>query len=157
MKTEENGDQYQEHLLAQYRLYVEMADRVSQRREQTNRFYVTLLSAIVAVFIVPTRFGFSAEAWNLIVGILGGSVSLSWIVNILSYRILNSAKFKIIHDIEIQLPHAGFTKEWEILQPKNGPPRYLQLTKIEQAVPSLCLVLFIGIVVQALISMIGTQ
>ena len=32
MKPEDYGSQYQEHLLEEYKLYVEMADRVSHRR-----------------------------------------------------------------------------------------------------------------------------
>lgn len=52
MKPEEYGEKYQDHLLAQYKLFVEMADRVSQRRDQSNRFYVTFVSAIAGLLIV---------------------------------------------------------------------------------------------------------
>ena len=46
MKPDEYGEKYQDHLLEQYKLFIEMADRVSQRRDQSNRFYVTFVSAI---------------------------------------------------------------------------------------------------------------
>ena len=39
---EKYGDKFQDHLIEQYKLYVEMADRVSARRAQTNRFYISL-------------------------------------------------------------------------------------------------------------------
>ena len=52
MKRDEYGENYQDHLLEQYKLYVEMADRVSQRRDQSNRFYVTIISALVALLVV---------------------------------------------------------------------------------------------------------
>lgn len=45
-------EKHSDHLLEQYKLYVEMTDRVSQRREQSNRFYVTLVAAIVALLIL---------------------------------------------------------------------------------------------------------
>ena len=45
MKPEEYGDKYSDHLLEQYKLYVEMTDRVSQRRERSNQFFITLLQA----------------------------------------------------------------------------------------------------------------
>ena len=52
MSPEEYGDKYSDHLPEQYKLYVEMTDRVSQRRERSNQFFITLLSgpAILAVF-----------------------------------------------------------------------------------------------------------
>jgi hypothetical protein len=37
-------------LLDQYKLYVEMADRISARRGLTNTFFLTLNSAIFALF-----------------------------------------------------------------------------------------------------------
>ena len=40
-----------------YRLHVEMADRVSQRREGANRLFVTLLSAMIVLMAAVLRFG----------------------------------------------------------------------------------------------------
>ena len=48
------GDKYQEHFLEQYKLYVDMAEATSRRRDQVNRFYPTLFSAFAALlFVVP--------------------------------------------------------------------------------------------------------
>ena len=47
---------YQSAIMEQYRLYVEMADRVSQRRALANSFFLTLNTAIFAligVFLCP--------------------------------------------------------------------------------------------------------
>ena len=52
MKKEEYGEKFHEHLLEQYKLYVEMADRVGTRRAQTNRFYISLLSGLLAVLSI---------------------------------------------------------------------------------------------------------
>ena len=148
MKRDEYGDDYQAHLLEQYKLYVEMADRVSQRRDQSNRFYVTIVSALVALLVVMARLGAADSVWAaalLIAGLFGVALSLIWLQNIRSYRVLNRAKFAIINAIESQLPTAGYSDEWERLRPKGGPPRYFQLTRVEQLVPSLTLLLFLGI------------
>ena len=148
MKRDEYGDNYQAHLLEQYKLYVEMADRVSQRRDQSNRFYVTIVSALVALLVVMARLGAADSVWAaalLIAGLFGAALSLIWLQNIRSYRTLNSAKFDVINAIESQLPTAGYRDEWERLRPKGGPPRYFQLTRVEQLVPSLTLLLFLGI------------
>jgi hypothetical protein len=118
MKPEEYGEKYQDHLLEQYKLFVEMADRVSQRRDQSNRFYVTFVSAIAGLLMVLARFGTSVNGiWPvvfLISGLLGMALSFIWFLNIKSYRTLNSAKFEIINDLERQLPYPGYAKEWEL-------------------------------------------
>ena len=149
MKPEEYGEKYQDHLLEQYKLFVEMADRVSQRRDQSNRFYVTFVSAIAGLLMVLSRFGTSVNGiWPvvfLISGLLGMALSFIWFLNIESYRTLNTAKFEIINDLEQQLPYQGYSKEWELLRPAIGSPKYLQLTRIEQLVPAVIILLFLGI------------
>ena len=134
MDRDEYGDNYQPHLMEQYKLYVEMADRVSQRREQSNRFYAGLMSAIIALLVVMARFGVSGDNWMialLVAGIFGTILSIIWYVNLGSYRALNSAKFNVINGMEPQLPHAGYTDEWAQLRPPDGPAKYFQLTRIE--------------------------
>ena len=153
MKPEEYGEKYPDHFLEQYKLYVEMADRVSQRREQSNRFYVTLLAALAALLVVVARFVLAEEGTEvafltgvvLICSVFGAALSVIWWVNIRSYRELNSAKFTIINRMEQQLPAAGYSDEWEILRPKAAPPKYFQLTRIEQFVPVVVGALFLGL------------
>ena len=43
------GDKFKEHLLEEYKIYIEMADRVSSRRIQTNGFFITIFSGLLAV------------------------------------------------------------------------------------------------------------
>ena len=84
MNHDEYGDNYQAHLLEQYKLYVEMADRISQRRDQSNRFYAGLVSAIVALLVVMGRIGVSESIWVialLFAGLLGAALSVIWYIN----------------------------------------------------------------------------
>lgn len=157
MKPEDYGVNYQIHLLDQYKLYVEMADRVSQRRDQSNRFYAGLVSAIIALLVVMGRLGVSGSDWNialLVAGLLGASLSVVWFINLGSYRALNTAKYRVINAVESQLPHAGFTDEWDYLRPSEGPARYFQLTRIERYVPILVMALFLGITGYSVYSLI---
>jgi hypothetical protein len=39
-------------LLEQYKLYVEMHDRISARRNQMNSFFISLLSGLLAFFSI---------------------------------------------------------------------------------------------------------
>ena len=157
MEPENYGDNYQAHLMDQYKLYVEMADRISQRRDQSNRFYAGLVSAIIALLVVMGRLGVSGSSWSialLAAGLLGASLSVIWFINLGSYRVLNSAKFRVINGMESQLPYAGYTEEWAYLRPAEGPARYFQLTRIERYVPLLILALFVGIVAYSIYSLV---
>ncbi len=150
MRPEEYGEKFSDHFLEQYKLYVEMADRISQRREQSNRFYVALLTSLAALLVILARFGLDTEndaggflkAVILAIGALGSVLAIIWFVNIKSYRQLNTAKFQIINRMEKQLPFAGYSDEWELLRPKSGPSRYFQLTRVEQFVPLAVFALF---------------
>ena len=99
MKPEEYGEKYQDHLLEQYKLFVEMADRVSQRRDQSNRFYVTFVSAIAGLLMVLARFGTSVNGiWPvvfLISGLLG--MALSFIL-VLEHQVLQNVEYSEIRD-----------------------------------------------------------
>ncbi|RLI03069.1 hypothetical protein DRO38_03190 [Candidatus Bathyarchaeota archaeon] len=135
---EKYGDKFQDHLIEQYKLYVEMADRVSARRAQTNRFYISLLSVLLALLsIVVTREVFNGilSVIFVAVGILGIALCFLWYVNIRAYRQLNSGKFKVIHEMEQRLPFPAYEREWEILGKGKESKKYLKLTRIEQCVP----------------------
>ena len=43
------SEKYQAAILEQYKLYVEMADRISNRRGLTNTFFLTINTAIFTV------------------------------------------------------------------------------------------------------------
>ena len=157
MTPERYGEQYPDHLLEQYKLYVEMADRISQRRDQSNKFYATVYSALAAVLLLAVRFDLSDSASAIVflaVGIVGTALAFIWWINIQSYRAINSAKFDVIHEIETKLPFPGYKREWEILQTPDRKHKYRQLTGIEQYVPTVFLLLSLALVGYAAYSLI---
>ena len=157
MESSQYGPNHQEHLLEQYKLYVEMADRTSQRRDQSNRFYASLVSAIVVSLVVLGRLGASGTDLYvalLIAGLFGGSLSVVWFVNLHSYRVLNGAKYRVIHRMEDMLPWAGYKEEWDELRPPKGRAPYLQLTRVERYVPLLMFIFFIGVAIYSVCSLI---
>lgn len=117
------GEKLQDHLLEQYKLYVEMIDRTSARRNQMNSFYTSLLSGLLALITIVTNKDittfqntkFQAVAF-LAVALLGILLCMVWYLNIQSYKQLNSARFKVINELEQQLPFACYNKEWEFLK-----------------------------------------
>jgi hypothetical protein len=55
MNPSQYGEKFPEHLLEQYKMYVQMADNISARRADSNQFYVKVLSALQAVVTVVTN------------------------------------------------------------------------------------------------------
>jgi hypothetical protein len=126
------GDKFQEHLLEQYKVYLEMADRVSSRRLQTNGFFITIFSGLLAVitFIFNKDTQLSATLQNVLLwglSLLGIFLSILWRQAINSSKILNSGKFKVINAIENILPCPGYYQEWKIVKRKG----YQRATVIE--------------------------
>lgn len=132
------GDKYSDHVLEIYKLYLEMADRISARRQMANSFFLTINSAIVAlVGYVNLSAGYDGVAFLFyaLVAIAGMVLSYLWYRLVLSYKQLNSGKFNVIHVIESMLPLRPFDAEWTALGSGKNPKLYKPFTDIEMAVP----------------------
>lgn len=104
-----------------YKLAVEMADRVSQRRQVANNFYLSANTLLVGGTAVLGRIGLGS--WNVIVVALAGlAISALWIRSIGSYASLNDGKFTVITEMEADLPMQPFSREWDVLHPPGGKP-----------------------------------
>ena len=152
---EEYESAHREHLLEQYKLYVEMADRVSQRRGQANAFYVSLLLALLAwlTFLADRDFSSAAQDAVLVgTGVAGIFVCFIWYVHIRSYQQLNSGKFKVIHEMEQLLPFPCYDREWELLGVGQDKRKYLQVSVVEQFAPGFLGLLYFGLILFAVVS-----
>src|SRR5205085_3228106 len=130
----------QDLLIEQYKLYVEMADRISARRSETNKFYISLLTALLAALLLVVEKNIFTNFQGFVfaaVAILGIALCVVWVLNIRSYGQLNSGKFKVIHDMEKHLPYACFDREWDFLGRGTDKKTYFPLTLIERYVPYL--------------------
>ncbi len=148
-------DREQYQLLEIYKLHTELADRVSQRREGANRLFVSLHVGLVAFLAILMRFGFGEAPDRLvlgIVGILGVLLSISWFVVIRSYRQLNTEKFRVLHDLEKQLPYQFFTLEWDPQAKNRKSNRYWKLTYVEMTLPVIFILLFLALVAYSIFS-----
>jgi hypothetical protein len=149
------------HILEQYKIYVEMADRVSARRSQANAFYISIISGLIALFsLVPNKNVTSSPPLFLLflVAFLGLSLCFFWYINIQSYKQLNSLKFKVIHEIENHLPFSCYQREWEILKSleKEQPRSYIRLTSIEKNIPFLFSIPFFILLLYVFIVFLNT-
>ncbi|MEO1052677.1 MAG: hypothetical protein AAFX87_18735 [Bacteroidota bacterium] len=135
-----------ESLFNQYKLYVELADKVSERRSKTNQFYISIISGLLAImaFLIKESDNSILKnhlIWVLIaVCFLGLVLNVLWLFNIRSYRQLNSGKFKVIHEMEQALPFPCYEREWKFLSEGRDPKRYFQLTRVEKFLPMVLMV-----------------
>ena len=117
-----------------------MADRVSQRRATANAFFLTLNTGLLGFAAALAGFSSNeAQIWAVSWGsaIFGLGFSYVWWRILKSYRQLNSAKYKVVHDLESKLPAAPYDDEWEKIERGENPKLYLQLTVVEARVPGL--------------------
>lgn len=126
---EESG---QAAMLEQYKLYVEMADRISQRRMSANTFFISVNTLL---FAATSFLDDATTLWKLVIGVLGCILCFAWYFTLNSYRQLNSGKFKVIHEIEKLLPLNGYAYEWEVLGGGEKKSKYWPLSHVEKIVP----------------------
>ncbi len=140
----EYGTSYKTDVLELYKIYLEMTDRISSRRQTANSFFLTINTAIVGV-VSYVHLGSKSNSFYWFVGIAGVLLCFTWYRLIRSYKDMNSGKFKIIHEIEKLLPLAIYDAEWEALGRGKDAKIYLQFTKVELRVPIifLCIHLFV--------------
>jgi hypothetical protein len=136
-----SNEKLQAHLFEQYKLYVEMADRISARRQTANSYFLTVNTALLSFVGYITTKDTSDYLWLL--GIVGVSLCYLWYRLIRSYRDLNSTKFNVIHEIEKRLPLSPYDAEWEAMGRGKEPKLYKPFTHIETGVPWVFVVLHV--------------
>jgi len=138
------GDKYIEHLLEQYKIYIASAEKISDRRQKTNEFFLGLNTALVTLLgFALTKNDDSEMSLILILSSVAGmGICYLWFRIIRSYDGLNGGKFKVIHMIEKRLPLALYDTEWELLGRGNNRKIYWPFTKIEKNVPKLFIAIY---------------
>ena len=130
---------YQTAILEQYKLYVEMADRISSRRGLTNTFFLTLNTLVFTIIGVFWQKRPEISPWllGLPLAIALGECA-GWFLIVRSYRQLNAAKFQVVGALEARLPASPYSNaEWKALGEGRDWRTYLPLTHLEQWIPSL--------------------
>ena len=150
-----------------YKLFVETAERNVERRLRSNQFYFSIVAALFVAYswLAQGRFPFATPAagaadtetgtqsliemaalsvplWVLPLFLL--VVSLSWLLVLLSFRALSAAKYKVVHEMEKELPFQPFDREWAHYK----QIRKVETTQLELLVPLLfCVAAIAGLAV----------
>ena len=138
----ENTTEDKELLLNQWQTCVDMANSVSQRRDNMNNIFITLNLAIMAAASITW------DIKSLFILIAGIAICILWILNIRNYKLLNTAKFNVINSIEEKLPSAPFKDEWQFL--KNSK-KYMDSTTLERILPITFIILYIAAVIAIIV------
>jgi hypothetical protein len=144
----DDKDKCKDHVLEQYKIYVEMADRISARRSSANTFFLTLNTLIVgALSACAEKF---SRLSVIVICIAAIVLCYVWKRLINSYRQLNTAKYAVIGEFEKKLPSSPYwSAEWSALGEGKDPKKYKQLTSVEKWVPIvfICLYLLLCVVI----------
>lgn len=138
--NETYGDSFKADLFEQYKLYVESAEKISERRVAANNYLLTVNAFLVTLYglVAASRFN---TFWIILVPVAGFLVALTWHRIITSYRDLNTVKFKVIHELERQMPAALYDYEWHMAGKGRGKA-YHPLSHLERWVPIIFMVLY---------------
>lgn len=134
---DEYGKEYKEHLFEQYKLYIDSAERTSDRRGRANNYFITINTTLTS--FVGLSFHFKVVenlAWmQLALSFVGVIVCIVFWFLIRSYKQLNTGKFEVIHEMEKHLPLSLYRYEWEILGEGNDRKKYYPFSHIELIIP----------------------
>ena len=126
------GD-YESAVLEQWKTCISEANGISEKRNNANNIFITLNTALFAVIT------FALDYKSILLSAIGIAICILWIYTINSYKKLNSVKYEIINEMELKLPLAPFTSEWDRL---NNRYEYVRLTKIEKFIPWMFIILY---------------
>ncbi len=137
MSENDYGQKYREHILEIYKVYLTSIEKISDRRQINNSFFLTINTGLVGIvsYLNLGHEKTSNPAFFSIVALAGMVICYMWYRLVRSYRDLNRGKFKIIHQLEEVLPISAYDAEWKVLGSGKNPKIYLPFTDIEMKVP----------------------
>ena len=97
-------------LLEQYKLYMEMLDRNTKRRMDTNTLFISINVFTVTITSFFHKGNLKAVGLICLAGIL---FSVVWYYLLVNYNLINKAKWDMLYDLEKRLPAQPFAGEWE--------------------------------------------
>ena len=131
----------------------------ANRGQSTNNYFLTINTALISLVIaslVYSRF-IKDMSHDFTLGVLigvsfvGVANCWAWRALIMSYKAMNGAKFKVIHDMEKIIGYRPYFDEWEHLSRGEDKKVYNKFTNVESRVPiALCIGYAVAIVLSLL-------
>jgi hypothetical protein len=134
------GEAWQSVLFEQYKMYVDSADRISERRTVANNYLLTVNTALVTLCGLTLEQA-SAAVLHVAVPVAGILASFVWWQLIRSYRNLSTVKFQVIHELENHLPAGLYDYEWTLAERGRGKS-YRPFSHLEGWVPVVFIIIY---------------
>ena len=144
------GQDYKPHLLEQYKLYVEMADRISARRQRAHSFFLSVNTAIIALIGYVHLGSKTSTKSYWLVSLAAIVLCYMWYRLVRSYKGMNAAKFQVIHEMEQKLPFAPYCVEWDKAGRGEDSKLYSPFTHIEMIVPWVFFVIHVVVLLESI-------
>jgi hypothetical protein len=142
-------------ILEQYKLYVEMMVRMTDKRRQDSKYFAAILSGlfILASFFVSRQYDITLLLGALLlICCFAYFVTRLWLDRILCYKINLDAKAKVLCELEQELPYPCFTSEWDMKTKQKYKSMCDNELKLVDYIGKSCVLVF---VVFAVLSFIG--
>lgn len=139
MPETEYGPKYKDHLLEQYKIFVNSAEKISDRRQNANNHFLTLNAALISLLGLSSNITVlnSFEWVKILIAFVGIVIcSVYWLL-LRSYKQINSKKFGIIHEVEKQLPLKIYDHEWHALAKGRKWYVYFPFSHVEMFTPGI--------------------
>jgi hypothetical protein len=133
----EYGNDYKNHYIEQYKIYLESIEKISDRRQSANKFFITINTVLISIIGLSFQNNFLKDilSFKLFITFVGVLFCVMFWFLIRSYKQLNDGKFKVLHKIESKLPLAIYEYEWELLEKGGNKEVYYPFSRIELLVP----------------------
>jgi hypothetical protein len=157
VSSQKYGERYSDHFFEQYKLYQEAIEKISDRRQLANTYFIGLHTILFAILGYSISGGEKAlQGWFVIGVALAGQMicDIFWYL-IHAYKQLNTGKFEVLHEMEEHLPMAPYAYEWQILGKGEEKEKYYPFSHIELLVPQVMAGLYLGIILFQCARLIG--
>lgn len=126
-----------EPLMEQYKLVLESAERLEDRRQSLHAFFVSLNTVLLAAIGLVAKQAIDAKQDDLflfipLIASFGAFLCQTWTRQIWSYGQVRRSKFAVLVAMEPRLPAAPFVAEWISLVQRQ----YESFTESETRVPA---------------------
>ena len=139
---------YGNDLLEQYKLYVELTDRINARIHQANTFFLSInIAAVGAVGYIKINSTSEHHEFAtislFIIAYLAVIACTAWVRSINAYKELNERRLGTINLIEKRLPLNLFYPELKAMVSKRGSKLGILLRTVELVVPGSFMIIHI--------------
>lgn len=134
---ESYGSDYQNHFLEQYKLYLASVEKISDRRQNANNYFITTNTVLISILGLSFKLTvFENISWiKALIAFVGIVICVIFWYLLRAYKQLNTGKFAVIHEVEKRLPLSLYSHEWNVLGQGKDTAKYYPFSHIELLIP----------------------